>query len=308
MSQMDRRVEIVRGFNRFYTNAIGVLREGHLDSPFSLTEVRVLYELAHRESTTAAELAAELRLDAGYLSRMLQGFQRRGLIDRRPSESDGRRSLLSLTAKGRKTFAPLDAKAREEIRSLLAPLSAADRGRLLESMQTIQRLLGAPVQEEGPYLLRNHQPGDMGWVVHQHGVLYAREYGWDETFEALAARIVANFLERFDPEAERCWIAEKDGEIVGSVFLIRKSKTVGQLRMLLVDPRARGLGLGSRLIDECERFARQAGYRKIVLWTNHVLKDARRLYEKAGYRLVNEEPHHGFGHELVGQTWELELR
>lgn len=308
MSQIEKSVEVVRGFNRFYTNAIGVLREGHLDSPFSLSEVRVLYELARREGTTAAELAADLRLDAGYLSRMLQGFQRRGLIDRRPSESDGRRSLLSLTAKGRKTFAPLDAKAREEIRALLSPLSAADRGRLLESMTTIQRLLGSPVQEEGPYLLRNHQPGDMGWVVHQHGVLYSREYGWDDTFEALVARIVADFLDHFDPKAERCWIAEKDGEIVGSVFLVRKSKTVGQLRLLLVDPRARGLGLGSRLIDECERFARQAGYRKIVLWTNHVLADARRLYEKAGYRLVKEEPHHSFGHDLVGQTWELGLR
>ena len=307
MSRMDRSVEVVRGFNRFYTNAIGVLREGHLDSPFSLTEVRVLYELAHREGATAAELAAELRLDAGYLSRMLQGFQRRGLIDRRPSESDGRRSLLSLTAKGRKTFAPLDARAREEIRALLTPLSAADRGRLLESMTTIQRLLGSPLKEEGPYLLRNHQPGDMGWVVHQHGVLYAREHGWDETFEALVARIVADFLECFDPKAERCWIAEKGGEIVGSVFLVRKSKTVGQLRLLLVDPRARGLGLGSRLIDECERFARQVGYRKIMLWTNSALKDARRLYEKAGYRLVKEEPHHSFGHDLVGQTWELAL-
>lgn len=307
---VDRSVEIMRGFNRFYTRKIGVLREGHLDSPFSLTELRVMYELAHRESPSAAELAQGLGLDPGYLSRMLSGFERRGLIEKKPSALDGRRSLLSLTELGRATFAPLDARARDEIERMLEPLTPAGRSRLLGAMQTIERVLGAPNAVDSsrePFILRPHRPGDMGWVVHRHGVLYAREYGWDERFEALAARIAADFILHEKPEKERCWIAEKDGEIIGCVFLIQKTKTVARLRMLLVEPSARGLGVGSRLVQECERFARQAGYRKIVLWTNSVLKGARRIYERAGYRLTREEPHNDFGEGLIGETWELAL-
>ncbi len=304
---IDQTIEAVRGFNRFYTRKIGVLQEGHLDSQFSLTEVRVLYELAHRERLTAAELAQDLGLDPGYLSRMLSGFERRGLIEKKPSEQDARRSLLSLTAEGRATFSPLDVKARENIERMLGELAPAARSRLIASMQSIEQLLGAANGNGEPYVLRNHRPGDMGWVVHRHGVLYAQEYGWDERFEALAAHIAADFIQHEDPEKERCWIAEKDGEFLGCVFLVKKSKTVAKLRMLLVEPGARGLGLGSRLVQECERFARQAGYRKIVLWTNSVLKDARRIYERAGYRLIREEPHHEFGEGLIGETWELTL-
>jgi DNA-binding MarR family transcriptional regulator/GNAT superfamily N-acetyltransferase len=300
-------VETVRAFNRFYTRKIGVLHEGLLESPFSLTEVRVLYELAHRESPSAAELAQDLGLDPGYLSRMLSSFEKRGLIERKPSAADARRSLLTLTPQGRETFAPLDARAREDIQGILSRLSPVDQSRLVEAMQRVERLLEAPDEAAEPYRLRTHQPGDMGWVVHRHGVLYAREYGWDERFEALVARIVAEFIEHFDPQRERCWIAERDGEILGSVFLVRKTNTVAKLRLLLVEPAARGLGIGSRLIQECERFAREAGYRKIMLWTNHVLKDARRLYERAGYRLTREEPHDSFGHGLIGETWELKL-
>jgi DNA-binding MarR family transcriptional regulator/GNAT superfamily N-acetyltransferase len=306
-SPVDPTVEAVRGFNRFYTRQIGVLREGLLDSPFSLTEVRVMYELAHRASPSAAELAQDLGLDPGYLSRMLSGFERRGLIERKPSEVDGRRSLLSLTEQGRATYAPLDVRAREDIERLLGQLAPAARSRLVAAMQSIETILGAAGDNGEPFLLRTHQPGDMGLVVHRHGVLYAQEYGWDERFEALVARIVADFIQHEDPKRERCWIAERAGEIIGSVFLVKKSKTVAKLRLLLVEPSARGLGVGSRLVQECERFARQAGYRKIVLWTNHVLKDARRIYEKAGYRLVREEPHHDFGEGLIGETWELAL-
>ena len=304
---VDRTIEIVRGFNRFYTRKIGVLREGHLDSPFSLTEVRVLYELAHRESPAAAELAQDLGLDPGYLSRMLSRFERRGLIERKPSAQDARRSLLSLTAQGRATFAPLDAKAREDIERMLGGLAPDSRSRLVTAMRSIETVLGAPAEGPEPYLVRSHRPGDMGWVVHRHGVLYAQEYGWDERFEALVARIVADFIQHEDPAKERCWIAERHGEIAGFVFLVKKSKTVAKLRLLLVEPSARGLGIGSRLVGECERFARQAGYRKIILWTNNVLKDARRIYERAGYRLVHEEPHQQFGEGLIGETWELAL-
>lgn len=304
---VDPTVEIVRGFNRFYTRKIGVLREGHLDSPFSLTEVRVMYELAHRENVSAAELAQNLGLDPGYLSRMLSGFERRGLIERKLSEHDARRSLLSLTGRGRATFAPLDAKAREDIQRMLGGLAPDARGRLIAAMRSIETVLGAQAPSPEPYVVRNHRPGDMGWVVHRHGLLYAQEYGWDERFEALVARIVADFIQHEDPEKERCWIAERHGEIVGSVFLVKKSKTVAKLRLLLVEPSARGLGVGSRLVGECERFARQAGYRKIILWTNNVLKDARRIYERAGYRLVLEEPHQQFGEGLTGETWELAL-
>ncbi len=303
----DARVAAVRRFNRFYTQRIGALNEGLLRSPFSLTEARVLYELAHRERPAATELCRDLALDAGYLSRILQGFARLGLVARVPSKEDGRRSLLSLTAKGRAAFAPLDARSRRENGALLRDLAPDEQARLVAATQVIERLLGARAQNDAPYLLRPHQPGDMGWVVHRHGVLYAQEYGWDEGFEALVAEIVAKFIAHFDPKKERCWIAERDGEIIGSVFLVKKSKTVAKLRMLFVEPAARGLGLGSRLVEECLRFARQAGYRKITLWTNDVLHAARHIYVKAGFRKVGSERHHSFGHDLVGETWELVL-
>ena len=309
MAERDvkRRVDAVRSFNRFYTKQIGVLHEGLLGSPYSLTEVRVLYELAHREQPTAAELGKELGLDAGYLSRILRGFEKRGLIARVRSRTDGRQSLLSLTADGKKAFAPLNARSHDEVAGMLGRLSAAEQDRLIGAMRAIEVLLGARPEPKVPYLLRPHQPGDMGWIIHRHGALYAQEYGWDETFEALVAEIAAKFIQNFDPKRERCWIAEREGEIVGSVFLVRRSKTVGKLRLMYVEPKARGLGIGSRLVEECIRFARQAGYRKMVLWTNSVLAAARHIYEKAGFRLVHEEPHHSFGHDLVGETWELKL-
>jgi DNA-binding MarR family transcriptional regulator/N-acetylglutamate synthase-like GNAT family acetyltransferase len=303
----DPRVDVVRRFNRFYTRRIGALRAGLLDSPFSLAEARVLYELAHRERPTAAALARDLGLDAGYLSRMLRGLERRRLITREQSTSDGRQSLLGLTAEGRRTFGTLNTRSTTEVRAMLGKLSDAGQRRLVEAMRDVERLLDGAPETKAPYLLRPHRTGDMGWVVHRHGALYAQEYGWDERFEALVATILARFIENFDPKRERCWIAERDGEIVGSVFLVSKSRTVAQLRLLYVEPAARGLGIGKRLVDECERFARDHGYRKIVLWTNSVLHAARHIYEAAGYRLVAEDPHHSFGHALVGQTWELKL-
>src|SRR5215203_7418026 len=249
----ERRVGEVRRFNRFWTRQIGMLREGYLESPFSLTEVRVLYELAHREETTASELGEELGLDAGYLSRLLGGFEKGGLIHKRPSEADGRRSLLRLTEQGLETFAPLDARSRSDIGAMLGSLTVAEQERLVGAMRTIEGLL---TEEEGSYLLRPHESGDMGWVVHRHGVLYAGEYGWDERFEALVAEIVAKFIREYDPRLERCWIAERDGETVGCVFLVRESEGIAKLRLLLVEREARGLGIGRRLVEECIRFAR----------------------------------------------------
>ncbi|HJQ25178.1 MAG TPA: helix-turn-helix domain-containing GNAT family N-acetyltransferase [Blastocatellia bacterium] len=302
-----RRVQAVRRFNRFYTKQLGLLDEHLLQSPFSLTEARVIYELAHREQATATELAGALGVDAGYLSRLLADFSRRRLIARKPSEKDARRSHLWLTEKGKNAFAELNAHSHEQIETLLGRLSPAEQRRLLEAMQTIERLLGAPAQPKEPYLIRPHQPGDMGWVTHRHGALYSQEYGWDERFEALVAEIVARFVKNFDPKRERCWIAERDGEIVGSVFLVKKSKMVAQLRLLLVEPNARGLGIGKRLVSECIRFARQAGYKRMTLWTQSVLHTARHIYQDAGFQLVHQAPHHSFGHDLVEQVWELKL-
>jgi DNA-binding MarR family transcriptional regulator/ribosomal protein S18 acetylase RimI-like enzyme len=305
--ELSCSVDAVRRFNRFYTRQIGVLQEGLLKSPFSLAEARVLYELAHRDQPTAAALCKDLGLDAGYLSRILRGFERGGLIDRRPSTADGRQNLLALTLDGRAAFGRLEQATRGQVGAMLGVLPEDGRRRLLDAMRTIETLLGAGTALRAPYLLRPQQPGDLGWIVHRHGVLYADEYGFDARFEALVAEIVTQFGRHHDPGRERCWIAERDGVPVGSVLLARQSDEVAKLRLLLVEPEARGLGIGARLVGECERFARRAGYRKITLWTNSVLHAARRLYEKAGYRRVHEEPHRSFGQELVGETWELML-
>jgi len=308
-ARVEQRVEAVRRFNRFYTKQIGVLQEHLLRSPYSLTEARVLYELAHHEqaTATATDLGAALGLDAGYLSRILSSFQKQGLLERKTSETDGRRSLLRLTPRGRNAFGKIDAASHNDVGAMLRNLPPDAQSRLVAAMHTIEALLGAPPDQRAPYFLRPHRAGDMGWVVQRHGVLYAQEYGWDEQFEALVAEIVAKFMRQHDPKRERCWIAEQDGENIGSVFLVKKSEGVAQLRLLLVEPQARGVGIGTRLVNECGRFARQAGYRKITLWTNSVLHAARKIYEKAGYRLVLEGPHHSFGADLIGQTWELEL-
>jgi DNA-binding MarR family transcriptional regulator/GNAT superfamily N-acetyltransferase len=304
----DPIIDAVRGFNRFYTRQIGVLHEGLLQSPFSLTEARVLYEIANRPQPTATELCQELGLDPGYLSRILGKLGKRGLVSRSASPSDGRQLLLELNARGRKTFATLDVRQRAEIRAMLRPLPPAGQSRLVQAMRSIETLLGARTDPKTPYVLRSHQPGDMGWVVHRHGVLYAQEYGYDEQFEALVAEIVAKFIQHFDPKRERCWMAEKDGEIVGSVFLVKKSKTVAKLRLLLVEPSARGLGIGKRLVDECIRFARQVGYQKMVLWTQSELPAARHVYQQAGFRLLQQTPHRSWGRdELVSETWEMKL-
>jgi DNA-binding MarR family transcriptional regulator/GNAT superfamily N-acetyltransferase len=308
---IDQRTAVVRHFNRFYTRQMGLLQEGLLDTPFSLTEARLLYELAQRDRTTAARLGSDLGLDAGYLSRILGGFEKRKLVEKTPCESDRRQSLLTLTRHGRKAFVPLEARSVAEVAAMLSTLPEAGQRRLISAMRTIQNLLSAPPEsaraDRVPYLLRPHQPGDMGWVVHRHGVLYAQEYGYDENFEALVAEIVAKFIQHYDAGRERCWIAERDGEIVGSVFLVAESKTVAKLRLLLVEPSARGLGIGARLVSECIRFARQAGYKKIVLWTQSELDAARHVYKKAGFRVIEKKRHHSFSKDLTAETWELAL-
>jgi DNA-binding MarR family transcriptional regulator/GNAT superfamily N-acetyltransferase len=312
----DARIDTIRRFNRFYTRRIGVLHEGLLDSNFTLTESRLLWELAHRDDLTAAELSRTLELDAGYLSRLLAAFKTRGLIRSIRSTDDGRQQHLSLTPAGRRAFAPLDTRSRQDVAALLATLDETQQQHLLASMTGIERLLASPEERSAsPCTLRPHRAGDIGWVVSRHGALYAGEYGWDMRFEALVARIAADFIDRFDPAREACWIAERDGVPVGSVFLVQARDDTSaaplagtaQLRMLLIEPSARGLGLGKRLVDECTRFARRAGYRRIMLWTNASLLAARGIYAKAGYVLTRSEPHRSFGHDLVGETWELAL-
>jgi len=307
-SALSSRVAAVRRFNRFYTQKIGALGEGHLASAFSLTEVRVMYELAHRDEPTATELGRALGLDAGYLSRILRHFTQRGLVRRSRSTSDGRNVHLRLTKKGERAFVPLEAKAGAAIASLLLPLPAKRQDTLLRAMQHVQTLLDAKPTTPPRVTLRSHRPGDMGWIVHRHGELYHQEYGFDETFEALVAEIAAKFIREFDSKRERCWVAEVNGEIVGSVFLVRQSDDVAKLRLLLVEPNARGLGLGKRLVHECTRFALEVGYKRITLWTQSILHAARKIYEHEGYKLVREEPHHSFGCDLVAQTWEIDLR
>jgi DNA-binding MarR family transcriptional regulator/GNAT superfamily N-acetyltransferase len=304
---LSQKAAAIRRFNRFYTRQIGLLQEGLLDSPHSLTEGRIIYELAHRQQTTASVLAADLGLDPGYLSRILAGFQKRGLISRRASTADGRQKVLSLTPRGEEEYATLNSRSQVEIERMLGNLSMEQQDSLVGSMGAIENILGTAQNRTVACILRPPQPGDMGWVISRHGVLYAREYGWDASFEALVAEIVSRFMKLYEPKIERCWIAEIDGENVGSVFLVKENETTARLRLLLVEPKARGLGVGTRLVQECVRFARQAGYRTMTLWTNDVLAAAREIYQKAGFRLVHEEMHYSFGQDLVGQTWELEL-
>jgi len=303
------RVAAVRRFNRFYTRKIGVLQESLLSSTLSLTEVRVLYELGHDEqvaSRGASALAATLGIDEGYLSRILGTFERRGMIRRKVLSKDRRRSSLALNARGARALARLEARSHAEVESLLRGLDAGEQRRLVEAMRDIEQLLGGS-QRPAPLLLRAPDPGDIGWVVHRHGALYAKEYAYDARFEALVAEIAGAFVRNFDPRRERCWIAERDGRIVGSVFLVRKSARVAKLRLLLVEPSARGLGLGTQLVDECVRFARSAGYRKMVLWTQSELIAARKIYERSGFPLGESSSHHSFGRDLVGEIWELQL-
>jgi DNA-binding MarR family transcriptional regulator/predicted GNAT family acetyltransferase len=306
-TDFDRRIADLRRFNRFYTQKIGVLDEGLLSSPFSLTEARVLYELASADQPTATRLAAQLALDPGYLSRILRSFERRGLIRRITSPTDRRVGLLSLTAQGRAAFAPLDARSHDQIGAMLRDLPEHQQIQLAEAARSLERLLGPDAGERARYQLRPHQPGDMGWVVQRHGVLYAQEYGWDIRFEGLVAEIVAQFVKSFDPRRECCWIAEQEGENVGSVFVVAEDETTAKLRLLLVEPKARGSGIGAQMVAECVRFARKAGYARVRLWTNSVLVAARHLYVRAGFNLIEAQPHCSFGHQLVGETWELAL-
>jgi DNA-binding MarR family transcriptional regulator/GNAT superfamily N-acetyltransferase len=309
---VEARVDGVRRFNRFWTRQIGVVCEGLLHSPYSLAEVRVMFEVANRDDPTATGLSRELGLDPGYISRIVNRLEGRGLIEKVRPQNDARRRILSLTEAGEEVFSELDGRSREEVAEMLGGLPEWEQGRLLDSMGAIERILGdnEGFKFSGPFFLRTHEPGDMGWVVQRHGELYLREYGWDETFEALVARIVADFIDGYDPAKERCWIAEMDGERVGCVFCVKGDDAYGKtakLRLLLVDPKARGLGLGERLVEECTRFARGHGHEKLALWTNDVLVSARRIYEAKGFRLVEEEKHHSFGKNLVGQNWELNL-
>jgi DNA-binding MarR family transcriptional regulator/predicted N-acetyltransferase YhbS len=300
--QADDPVATVRAFNRLYTNVIGVLRGGYLGTPYSLTEARLIFELGQRDTTEVAGLRRSLDIDAGYLSRILTRFEADRLITRRRSDSDGRRQVIALTDAGRALQAELDTQAARQIGALLASLGEAGQLRLAGGMQEItSALAGAP--RPRAYLLRPPRAGDMGWVVQRQAAGYAAEYGWDETYESLVARIVADYVDHRDPAREAAWIAEVGGEPAGSVFCVRKDDVTAQLRLLFVEPSARGLGIGSRLVEECLRFARAAGYKEIMLWTNSVLADARRIYERAGFQLIGEEKHRSFGHDLVGQSW-----
>ncbi|RYF17693.1 MAG: GNAT family N-acetyltransferase [Comamonadaceae bacterium] len=300
------QVRAVRAFNRFYTQRVGVLRR-YLGTDFTLTEVRVLYELAHRPPLAARDLVRDLELDPGYLSRILRRFEDKGWLQREPAPHDLRQSLLRLTEAGHATFAPLQQKSREETAALLAPLAPAARPRLIQSLETVHRLLDPPPTAQRRVVLRDPRPGDMGWIVQMHGELYAREFGYDAEFEALVAEITASFLRKFDASREKAWIAEVDGERAGCVLLVRRTETVAQLRLLLLAPEARGLGLGGRLTDACIAFARKKGYRKLVLWTQSHLEAARAIYRSRGFVMKKAEPNAAFGKKLVSETWELKL-
>jgi DNA-binding MarR family transcriptional regulator/GNAT superfamily N-acetyltransferase len=305
--RQEARIAAVRAFNRFYTQKLGLLNEGLLQSDWSLTEIRLLYELASRQGLTATAIQRDLNLDPGYLSRVLKKFRLRGWLKRTPARGDARRLILALTPSGRAAFAPLDKASQDEMRAMLERLPGGGAAKLVAAVETVRRLLDGAPGAAAPFLLRSLQPGDIGWIAHRQGLIYFQEYGWNMTFEALVAEIAASFAKNHDSARERCWLAERDGEIAGSVFLVRESDRVAKLRLLYVEPSSRGLGIGRRLVDECVVFARRKGYRTLALWTNDVLVSARRLYEAAGFRVVAQERHHSFGRDLVGQNWELDL-
>jgi DNA-binding MarR family transcriptional regulator/GNAT superfamily N-acetyltransferase len=307
--EVSGEVAKFRHFNRTYTRYIGTLNEGLLNSDYSLAEARVLYELATRMAPKASAIAEELGMDPGYLSRLLGKFEREGLLAKKTSEEDGRFAELTLTSRGKSAFRKLNALSEEQARTTLEGLPPTARMELIDCMQSIERILMKVERSRIPYVLRPHRVGDMGWIVHREGLGYAEQYGWDDTFEALAAKIVSDFVTHFEPARERCWIAEVDGQNVGHVFLVKhpSEPRTAKLRLLFVEPSARGMGLGDALVTECIRFARSAGYRKVVLWTQSILTAAHRIYQRAGFRLVKEDPHHSFGHDLIGQEWELNL-
>ena len=307
LTESEGRIAAVRAFTRFYTRKFGVLDQHLLQSPFSLSEARVLYELAHRDELAAKEIGIELGLDPGYLSRIVQNFDEKGLITRKPLPTDRRQYRLSLTAKGRQAFAKLNQSSHDEVAAMLAPLSDHDGRRLTDAMATIEDLLEPPARERAPFLLRSHRVGDMGWVISSQASAYAEDYGWDISYEALVAEICAQFIRNYDASREHCWIAEVGGEPVGSIFLVKGSDEVAKLRLLLVEKKARGLGVGRALVDQCLRSAREKGYRKMTLWTQSILVAARKIYEQVGFRRVAEEKHHSFGVDLVGETWEMKL-
>lgn len=307
-----QRIAAVRRFNRFYTRQIGVLRKTYLDSPFSLAEARVLYEIGQGKALTASDIGRALGLDAGYLSRMLRNFEKRGLISRKTSAEDARQSHLALTPRGRQTFAPLEQRSQDDVAAMLGKLDAGEQARLMAAMAEIEMLVGdkAPAKpdEKPAAILREPRHGDFGWIVKRHAELYAQEYGWSDPFEGLCAQIVADFVNNYDPKLERCWIAELNGEPVGSIMLVKDEEPgVARIRLLLVDPKARGLGLGARLTDECVKFARKAGYRKITLWTHSILTTARHIYEQAGFKLMRSEKHKSWGKPVVSEHWDLGL-
>ena len=309
-SDVTADVAKFRHFNRMYTRYIGTLNEGLLNSDYSLAEARVLYELATRTAPKASEIAEELGMDAGYLSRLLGKFERDGLLTRKTSEQDGRYAELMLTTRGKSVFKKLNALSDEQAREALERLAPTARTKLVHCMRSIESILMKVDSNRVPYILRPHRVGDMGWIVYREGLGYAEQFGWDESFEALVANIVSEFITHYQPARERCWIAEVDGQNVGHIFLVKHPTQAhtAKLRLLFVEPSARGMGLGDTLVKECVRFARTAGYRKVVLWTQSILTAAHRIYERAGFRLVKEEPHHSFGKDLVGQEWELELK
>ncbi len=307
MTNRNDLINIVRSFNRSYTRQIGLLEEGLLKSEFSLTEVRVLHELAHADGLFATDLARDLMLDRGYLSRLLKKLEDRGLVTRKPSKQDGRQAVLALSGEGRIAFDRLDQATHDEVNIVLDQLTDTQQIQLTKAMSTIQRLLGDLPENKVPYILRPTQSGDYGWIIHRQAVLYQNEYRFDETYEALIADILSAFIRNFDPQYERGWVAERDTEVVGSVFVVRESDSVARLRLLYVDPVARGLGIGTRLVEECIRFARAKGYKTLTLWTSDVLHSAQRIYKAAGFELTAEEQHHSFGQDLIGQHWNLKL-
>jgi DNA-binding MarR family transcriptional regulator/GNAT superfamily N-acetyltransferase len=307
MDELHEHVAAVRRFNRFYTARIGVLQAGYVGSPFSLTEARVLYEIRERAGTTATDVGRDLGLDAGYLSRILRRFQKRGLVRRETSPADARQSFLFITARGRKAFAPVEGRTQRQVTAMLGRLHATQQNDLVSALRTAEMLLSDKPRVRDEVVLRAPRPGDLGWIIERHGVIYSQEYGWGENFEGLCAQIVVDFVNKFDPRRERCWIAELDGRNVGSVFLVKDSDEVARLRLLLVEPSARGGGIGKRLTDECVRFARECGYRRITLWTHSVLTAARHIYQQAGFTLTSSEPRRSFGQDVVSEHWDLDL-